>query len=115
MARVLVIEDVDDIREAMCAALASGGHQTAAAADGRAALDLIERGATFDVVVLDLHMPVMNGSTFLVEWRKRNLPRCPVIACSAWADLSQLPGAVAWLKKPFAVDDLLQIVEDVQL
>lgn len=114
MARVLVIEDVDDIRVAMVEALAEAGHQTSSACDGRAALDLFEQGVTFHVVILDLHMPVMNGETFLIEWRARpDLKKCPVVICSAWADLTRLPGAVAWLKKPFNVEDLLQIVEDV--
>jgi two-component system, chemotaxis family, chemotaxis protein CheY len=115
MARVLVIEDVDDIREAMVAALADAGHQTSSATDGRAALDLFESGVSFDVVILDLHMPVMNGETFLLEWRKRpDIPKSPVVICSAWADLTRLPGAVAWLRKPFAVDELLQVIEDVE-
>lgn len=60
MARVLVVDDMAAIREPMCFALRKAGHRADAASNGQDALALI-RLSPPDVLVLDVHMPVMDG------------------------------------------------------
>ncbi|TMA15232.1 MAG: FAD-binding protein, partial [Deltaproteobacteria bacterium] len=61
---VLVAEDDDDLRESLSLVLRSEGFRTQAAANGQQALALC-RAQRPDVVLLDLHMPVMDGYEFL--------------------------------------------------
>lgn len=60
--RVLVVEDEPDNREIAVISLVSAGYRVTSCANGREAVDLVEgRGNHFDVVLMDLSMPVMNG------------------------------------------------------
>lgn len=61
MARILVAEDDQFTREMVERALASGGHDIVATADGGEALTAYEAGPAFDIVVTDVEMPNMTG------------------------------------------------------
>jgi signal transduction histidine kinase len=74
--------------------------------DGQQALDKIKSGAAFDIILMDLEMPVMNGYTAILEIKKLN-PEIPVIAFTAslvdkkmLADLIE-SGFVDCMLKPF--------------
>lgn len=58
--RILVIEDDDDLAGGVCATLAAQGYEVERCADGRSGLDAAIRGR-FDLVVLDLMLPALNG------------------------------------------------------
>jgi CheY-like chemotaxis protein len=58
--RILVVDDDPRVRSALVRSLARQ-HDVHAAANGAEAITLIERGPEFDVVLMDLEMPVMNG------------------------------------------------------
>jgi len=64
MRKILLVEDEDLLREAYRAILASGSYEVYAATNGREALELCKQVA-FDLVLLDLMMPVMDGISFL--------------------------------------------------
>src|SRR5690348_14220154 len=66
VARVLVVEDDDDAREAVLAAL-HGHFDTRAARDGAEALRIL-RYELVDAILLDLHMPGMDGEEFLAAY-----------------------------------------------
>jgi CheY-like chemotaxis protein len=109
---VLIVEDDADLREMMAQLLSLEGFQTAAVANGREALEYLQRRESPDVILLDLMMPVMDGW----EFRRRQqadpaLARVPVIVLSA-LDQSRTGGvsASAFLKKPLDFDRLLQLV-----
>lgn len=113
---VLLIEDDNDLREALSDALVESGHRVATAVDGNDGLRQL-REARPDVVVLDLMMPNLDGWQFRVAQRKDPmLATIPVVAISA----SGSPTAAAvdadlFLRKPIEADVLLHAVEAVVL
>lgn len=111
MARVLVVEDMDDLREALCDVLRVSGHEVLSATDGLDALGVLGRVGSVDVVLLDLHMPVMDGPRFLEERARTPYATIPVVVLSAWADRRVLPDVYAKLTKPVQISDLLDVVQ----
>src|SRR5262245_42043017 len=110
--RVLVVDDEPAIRHAVEPALVDEGFAVATAADGAAALTLLDAFRP-DAILLDLRMPIMDGYAFLAAYRTRPGPRAAVIVCSTAANsvgpLAQ--GAAAYLRKPFDIDDLIGLIE----
>jgi len=77
VARVLVVEDHATMRASLRAILAAAGHEVEEAADGRAALEAVAT-APPDLVVLDLHVPVIDGAGVLAALRAGPPPNaCP--------------------------------------
>jgi DNA-binding response OmpR family regulator len=109
--RVLVIEDDPDIRAMMTEALECEGYDVAQAPDGAEGLRVAREQAP-DLILLDLMMPVMDGRTFRANQRlDRALARIPVIVVSALRpDSTSGLDAVAYLHKPFDLDDLYRLV-----
>ncbi len=110
MARVLVVDDERDIRQAMAEILAEEGYQVEAAADGASALAKL-RAFQPSVVLLDLMMPGMNGWEFR-EAQKTDpeLSKIPVILVSALSPACSSVEGEDYLQKPFNLDDLLSAV-----
>jgi DNA-binding response OmpR family regulator len=108
--QILVIEDELRILSFVTRGLAAAGYTVERAMDGRAGLDKA-LSLPCDLVVLDLLLPRMNGMEVLSEIVSRK-PDLPVLVLSARADLpTKLRGfelgAVDYLPKPFAFDELL--------
>jgi CheY-like chemotaxis protein len=111
MARVLVVDDSEDLQDAYEMVLTSDGHEVVRAADGKRGL---ERCATErpDVVVLDMMMPELDGLAFLGELGKQPDPP-PVVANSgfdAYEPTALQMGAIAFLRKPVEPPLLLSAV-----
>lgn len=112
---VLVVDDDEGIRHLLDVLLADAGYAVRSAPNGAAALTLLEHNpaAPPDLVLVDVHMPVMDGRAFLQAYRRRLGRRTPVIALTAGD-----PGGVgllsveadAVLGKPFDLDDVLRLV-----
>jgi len=104
----LVVDDDEDIRDSISDMLSDEGYRVTTAVDGADALRLLA-GMTepFDVMLLDLRMPITNGHEVLAAMRTdQALPEVPVVVLSA--NLSAVPaGAVAFLKKPVPAPVLL--------
>lgn len=115
MARILVVEDNDDVREMMAVTLELEGHQVSTAVNGRDALEQLRTGDKPCVILLDLMMPVMNG------WELRReiesdpaLADVPVIVISAaTGELVRSTRADAFITKPIDIDQLLDVVGDL--
>jgi two-component system, OmpR family, copper resistance phosphate regulon response regulator CusR len=108
--RILVVEDEERILSFVSRGLSAAGYAVDGAADGWTGLDKATRLA-YDLVVLDLLLPRMNGMAVLEEL-VRQRPGLPVLVLSARADLETKLrgfelGAVDYLAKPFALDELL--------
>jgi CheY-like chemotaxis protein len=104
--RVLVVDDGELNRRVLVRALETEGHAAEQAADGRAALELLRAGA-FDVVLLDLVMPEMDGYQTLAAIKADDAMRhVPVIVISGIDELGSVVrciemGATDYLPKPF--------------
>jgi CheY-like chemotaxis protein len=106
--RVLVVDDSGVNRRLLVAALTELGHEVHAAENGRRALELLRDAGGYDVVLLDLLMPVMDGYTTLARIKADPaLEHLPVIMVSAVPELENVVrcielGAVDYLPKPFS-------------
>ena len=84
--RILAVDDVPENLELLQLVLARDGHQVTLASGGQAALALLKAQA-FDVVLLDLHMPDIDGFAVTTQWRawqaQQGQAPTPVIALSA--------------------------------
>ena len=114
MARILVADDDEMMRDSVAATLARLGHSVAAAGDGAAALARLD-AEKFDLLLSDLKMPRMTGIELLTE-AKRRLPNLPVVLMTAFATVSTAVeamklGAYDYLQKPFEADDLRHLVD----
>jgi PAS domain S-box-containing protein len=112
-ARVLVVDDGAENRELLSLVLAENGLWVEEAADGREALDKMATGS-FDLVLMDMQMPVMDGYTATRSLRAAG-SKVPVVALTAHAmkgyeeEVLQA-GCTAYLTKPVDIDILLQQV-----
>ena len=103
---VLVVDDEPTLRSLLADTFADVGYEVRAAADGLEALSAAESERP-DVVVSDVVMPRLDGATLAGRMRDRGVP---VVLLSAVYDAVDLPG-VAFLPKPFDLDELLDAVE----
>ena len=108
--RVLVVEDEPVLANALCAMLRQAGYAVDGAADGEEALAYTD-AYRYDVVVLDLMLPRLNGFEVVQTLRRR---RCesPVLLLTARGDTASKVrgldlGADDYLTKPFERDELL--------
>lgn len=112
-----LIEDDDDIREALENLLSHAGYRVLPYGSAAVALRDMDGGRHPDLILLDLMMPGMNGWQFRVEQRKRPaLSDIPVIALSA--DVSPYAAAIdanAYLQKPIDFDRLCVVIEQTIL
>ena len=109
---ILVVDDDEDIRDALAEVLKTTGRTVLSAANGREAIDILRTGPVICVVLLDMKMPVMDGYRFL-ELRRRDphLARVPVAVISAGAvDQDRIDGATQ-LSKPLKIPQLLEVID----
>jgi hypothetical protein len=72
MARILIAEDEDTLRELCARALATDGHEVKTACDGGDALDVIVREeGQFDLLITDIRMPIMDGIALALSAARR--------------------------------------------
>lgn len=83
---ILLVEDSDELRSMEARLLCDAGHEVVEAANGVEALAKLS-GIVYDVILLDLMMPDMDGWEFLAALRSRPAPVCntPVIVVTASA------------------------------
>jgi len=112
---VLVVEDDEDVRDAVAASLRDEGYDVAEAENGRLALEWLQSNADPCLVLLDLWMPVMTGMELhAVMAQDPRLAAVPLVVVSAAGDgraRAQQMGAIGCLRKPLDLHDLLATVE----
>ncbi|PSR20593.1 MAG: DNA-binding response regulator [Sulfobacillus acidophilus] len=114
--RILIVDDDPHIRELCRLYLAHAGYQTAEAGDGREAINRVDREA-FDLVVLDLMLPEVDGFDVLAHIRDRD-DWLPVVMLTAMGDeedriLGLEMGADDYMIKPFSPKELVARVKAV--
>jgi CheY-like chemotaxis protein len=111
MKMVLLVDDDEDIREALRAILEDEGFDVKVARDGSDALATLRDGLRPDVIVLDLMMPVMSGWQFRSAQREDpSLSGIPVVVLSATYEQPEDLAVAASLRKPIDIDRLLEVV-----
>ena len=108
--RILVVEDEPAIAAGITTALAASGYQAQTAVDGEQAWFLGDT-EDFDLVVLDLGLPKMDGLAVLKRWRGagRQMPVLILTARGAWPERVEGidAGADDYLAKPFQIEELM--------
>jgi CheY-like chemotaxis protein len=108
---ILVVEDDDDVRDAMVEVLQAEGYETVPAVDGVEAVGHLEAGLEPCLILLDLMMPRMSGWQFIEHDVVRAL-QTPIVVMSAYGtgDEMQSAGVAAYMRKPVDVEVLLGVI-----
>jgi CheY-like chemotaxis protein/anti-sigma regulatory factor (Ser/Thr protein kinase) len=112
---VLVVDDDPELRDVLSAMLVNAGHVVEQAGDGPDALDKLAIGE-FDVVLLDVNLPSMNGLDVLAQIR--NMHRPPLVVVMTGDDTPEpLLEAVRlqayrYLRKPFPLRTIIEAIDD---
>ena len=110
---ILLVDDDDDMRTALTQFLADEGFAVHTARNGREALTRLGEIEPPGLILLDLMMPVMDGSQFLAERRSDpRLSRIPVVIMSAWTRdwRGDSVGVEAVVTKPIRPEQLVTLV-----
>ena len=115
MSRIFVIEDDASISNLICMNLSVVGYEVQAAADGAQALRMLENGMLFDLALVDVMLPEIDGFDLLAPLKSRGIP---VIYLTAKNDLESKirglkGGAEDYIVKPFEILELLVRIEKV--
>ena len=118
MARILVAEDNDDLRQMLAVLLQEEGHEVTVARDGveafRAAQD-----SHFDLLITDYVMPIVDGADLTMTLHARPAPGAPpVIVYSAYMPEGKLEplikmSRVRFVSKGQRIEELLETVDDL--
>lgn len=117
--RILIVDDLEDNREIVVRLLRQTPHQTAVAGDGAEAVRRVQTDAPYDLVLMDVQMPVMDGlqAVRVIRAWEQTTGRVPlrILALTANAEASHrdealAAGCDAHLAKPFRRADLYEAV-----
>jgi PAS domain S-box-containing protein len=115
--RIIVAEDHDINQKLLLRILQKLGHSVQLAENGQQVLDLLTH-TTFDLILMDLQMPVMDGfqttKAIMENAQNREIPKIiAVTASAAQADIDQCTalGMVDFIRKPFKMKSIQQVLE----
>lgn len=115
--KILIVDDIFSNRLLLSSTLEGIGIESKSVANGLAAIEILEKEA-FNIVFLDIEMPVMNGMETMRHIRKKMLePVCdmPVIALTAhnpneYGDEMYLAGFTEILSKPYSIEKIQDLI-----
>ena len=116
MAKILIAEDDDVIRELLVRALDEDGHELTAAADGAAALDALNDGDEYDLLLTDVKMPRLDGIALALA-AGRDHPDLAIMLMTGFADQRERAHGLDALvhdviNKPFSVEQIKGAVRE---
>ena len=117
MAKILIAEDDDAVRDMVVRALNEDGHELTAASDGAAALEALNRqNGQFDLLLSDVKMPVMDGIALALA-AGRDHPDLAIMLMTGYADHRERAHGLDALvhdviAKPFSVDQIRGAVRE---
>lgn len=114
--RILIVDDEDDLRSGLLRLVSRKGYQAEGVANGRDAIDRVQKAGWYDLIILDVLMPVQDGYQTLDELRNLGYEQIPVILLTAkFSPLdiarSHDKGAAIYMRKPFNPTELINAVE----
>lgn len=115
-AKILVVDDDEQMQLALNATLTRAGAQVSVAAQGKQALEFLAR-ENFELVITDQRMPEMDGQELLQTLQQQG-NRVPVVMITAHGTIDQAVkamqlGAADFITKPFSSDELLAVIRRV--
>lgn len=118
MKKVLIAEDEESIREFIVINLTRSGYEVEQAENGAVALDLFSKNEnSFDVAILDIMMPEVDGLTVCKELRKRSSDLGIIMLSAKTQEMDKvtglLVGADDYVTKPFSPSELMARVDAV--
>ncbi len=117
MARILIAEDDEAVRDLVVRALDEDGHQLTATSDGVQALDALQRhDGGFDLLLADVKMPVMDGIALALA-AGRDRPDMPIMLMTGYADQRERAHGLDALvhdviAKPFSLEQIKSAVRE---
>ena len=117
MPRILIADDEESMRLLVARAIAMDGHEIVTAEDGADALDILTREeGTFDLLLTDIKMPVMDGIALALA-AARDFPQVIILLMTGYADQRERASGLEAIvhdvvTKPFAVADIRTAVAD---
>lgn len=115
--QVLVVDDEPYIQSVISQMLQIQNYSVELASNGLEALNLLKSGKRFNLILLDLTMPVLDGLGFLEEIKKHNLPKPKIILMSGYHNLleklSDTKDFDSYLSKPFGIEGLCDVLNKV--
>ena len=116
VSRVLIVDDNKNMRVFLVDVVELHSHTTLEASDGEVAWDILNENRV-DLVITDILMPNMNGLELLKKIRSSN-PALPVIVVTAYGSPEtehqvMAMGAAAYLKKPFMLDEMENLLQRI--
>lgn len=118
MARILIAEDEQDIRDLIDFTLSYAGHEVIKAKNGLEAVDMAQKSRP-DLILLDVRMPKMNGYEACREIKNiETVKSIPVVFLSANGQDPEIiegmdAGAYTYIVKPFAPDELTRRIQEI--
>jgi CheY-like chemotaxis protein len=113
MAKILVVDDEFGIGELLRELLSEEGHEVALAINGHQGLAKVAQEPP-DLILLDFMMPVLNGPGMMRAMAESpDTSEIPVIIMSSLPEstiIARISGHVAYVRKPFQIDALLELV-----
>lgn len=115
MKKILIVDDEESVRTILKQMLEQGGFSADAASDGKEALDKLG-SSSFDMLISDINMPVMDGVE-LLKRSKELFPNMPVIFITAFGKdkiilEAMKTGLSDYIEKPFRIDGVIKTVKE---
>lgn len=115
-ATILVVDDEENAREGLSKILSKEGYSVDMASNGKEAIETLRR-QSFDLVITDMRMPLMDGFEVLREIKKMN-ENIGVIMITAYGEVESYleamnMGAFEYINKPVRVNELKRVITKV--
>jgi CheY-like chemotaxis protein len=114
--KILVADDDPVIRKLLCQVLSEDGHKVSLATNGAQVIEKVQK-EDFELLLSDVHMPVMNGLETLRTMRS-TFPQLPVVMMDSYPDQlvkqAENEGALTCIHKPFDLKELREVIEKVK-
>jgi two-component system response regulator (stage 0 sporulation protein F) len=115
--KILIIDDEDGFRKVLKEMFSTIGCEVYSAKNGKVGLDIYKEPSTFDLVILNMPMSIMDGRVFFRKIRKIN-PEQKILIMSGYLNLDDLDktmkrDAIGFIKKPFSVYKIIGKVKDI--
>ena len=117
MKKILIVEDEEAIREFEAINLRRSGYETVEAGSGEEALAIFDAEPDFDIALLDVSMPGMDGFTLCKELRKRTQTLGIIMLTARTQEMDKISGLMMgaddYITKPFSPSELLARIDSL--